>query len=336
MADFSIGVDLGGTNLRIAAVDEHGNILERVSLSTRVSRGRDYVIKAMCDSIRQLTAQHGAAGELVGIGVGIPGIIDPQTGLLREAPNLPGWVGIPVQAEIEHQLGTKVVLENDANAAVLGEKWLGAARDFDDIAMFTLGTGVGGGLILGGKIWRGMSGMAGEFGHMTIDWEGIPCSCGSRGCLEQYGSATAIIQMAREMARKDGASELFKNACLTPDFNAKSVYDLTVRGDEQAKAIFHSVGRSLGIAIADLVNAMNLPIYVIGGGVSAAWDAFSPSLFEELRQRSAVYAATEPSPDVELGSSRTATPGKTIVTRALLGGEAGLFGAARLPVISGS
>ena len=329
MADFSIGVDLGGTNLRIAAVDEHGNILERVSLSTRVSLGRDYVIKAMCDSILQLTAQHRAAGELVGIGVGIPGIIDPQTGLLREAPNLPGWVGIPVQAEIEHQLGIKVVLENDANVAVLGEKWLGAARDFDDIAMFTLGTGVGGGLILGGKIWRGMSGMAGEFGHMTIDCEGIPCSCGSRGCLEQYGSATAIIQMAREMVRGGSTSDLFKGTSSAPDFNAKSVYDLAVRGDEQAKAIFHSVGRSLGIAIADLVNAMNLPIYVIGGGVSGAWDAFAPSLFAELRQRSAVYAATEP-------SAGFPTTGKTIVTRALLGGEGGLYGAARLPLISGS
>ena len=131
------------------------------------------------------------------------------------------------------------------------------------------------------------------------------------------------------MARKDGASEIFKTACSAPGFNAKSVYDLAVQGDEQAREIFHSVGRSLGIAIADLVNAMNLPIYVIGGGVSGAWDAFAASLFEELRQRSAVYAATEP-------SAGAPTMGKTIVTRALLGGEGGLYGAARLPLISGS
>jgi glucokinase len=333
MPKFSIGVDLGGTNLRIAAVDEHGTLLERVSLSTDVSLGPHYVIKAMCESIRQLDERYRPTGELAGIGIGVPGIIDPETALLREAENLPGWAGVPVQAEIERQLGTRVVLENDANAAALGEKWLGAARDFDDIAMLTLGTGVGGGLILGGKIWRGMSGMAGEFGHMTIDWEGIPCSCGSRGCLEQYGSATAIIRIAKDMARKDEASEIFKTACSAPDFNAKCVYDLAAQGDQQAQEIFHSVGRSLGIAIADLVNAMNLPIYVIGGGVSGAWDAFAPSLFEELRQRSAVYAATEPSAEREPSSKKAKR--KTLITRALLGGEGGLYGAARLPVVSG-
>ena len=135
---------------------------------------------------------------MLGIGIGVPGIIDLRTGFLHECPNLPGWSDTPVQAEFEPKLGVKVVLDNDANAPALGEKWLGAARHVQDLAIFTLGTGVGGGLMLDGRIWHGMTGMAGEFGHMTIDKDGIQCSCGSRGCLEQYASANAIMRMAAE------------------------------------------------------------------------------------------------------------------------------------------
>ena len=145
MTTYSIGVDLGGTNLRIAAVDEQARLLEKVTLGTQVSLGRDHVINDMCDAIRRLVAQYQSSASLAGIGIGVPGIIDMRTGMLRESPNLPGWADYPVRSEIESRLGTRVFLENDANAAALGEKWLGAARDFDDMAMLTLGTGVGGG-----------------------------------------------------------------------------------------------------------------------------------------------------------------------------------------------
>src|SRR6202030_390561 len=339
MNKFSIGVDLGGTNLRIAAVDDKGALVEKVTLGTKVSLGRDHVIDDMCDAIQHLSDKYRKSAALLGIGIGVPGIIDMQTGLLRESPNLPGWADYPVRAEIERRLNTIVILENDANVAALGEQWLGAARDYSDMAMLTLGTGVGGGIVMKGLIWRGANGMAGELGHTTVEPEGHICGCGNHGCLEQYASATAVVRLAREAIAGNSRSALASAANSDPEFSAKSIYQLAIQGDEDARRIFRYVGRCLGIVLSSLVNSLNLPIYVIGGGVSSAWEAFSPAIFEELRLRSMVYAATAP-PDASashLGASAhvKAGPGhKTIVTRALLGTDAGLYGAARLPMIS--
>lgn len=338
MKNFAIGVDLGGTNLRIAAVDEQGTLVEKVTLGTKVSLGRDHVIDDMCQAIEHVLDKYRTAATLVGIGIGVPGIIDMQSGLLRESPNLPGWADYPVRAEIEKRLKTVVILENDANVAALGEKWLGAARDFDHMAMLTLGTGVGGGLVQHGAIWHGMNGMAGEFGHTTVEPEGHPCPCGNRGCLEQYASATAIVRMAREEIANNSASTLARAAHSDAEFSAKSIYNLAIQGDEDARRIYRRVGRCLGIVLSGMVNSLNLPIYVIGGGVSSAWEAFSPSIFEELRQRSMVYAATAPPDPLAQGQGASAqvesrSQHKTIITRALLGSDAGLYGAARLPMI---
>jgi glucokinase len=325
MPSFAIGVDLGGTNLRIAAVDERGTLLEKTTTGTQVARGRDFVINEMCEAIRATAAKF-SSSTLAGIGIGVPGIIDMETGTLRESPNLPGWEDYPVRNEIERRLGTKVLLENDANAAALGEKWLGAARDHDDMLMLTLGTGVGGGVVLGGRVWHGMRGMAGEPGHITIEPEGAPCPCGNRGCLEQYASATAIGRMAREAIARGDSPLLAQAADDDAEFGAKAVYQLAMKGDHAAQEIFRRVGWALGIGLADLINLLNLPIYVIGGGVANGWEAFQPALLEELRKRSFVYRATAP---------EEPHPGKkTIITRALLGGEAGLVGAARLPMLA--
>ncbi len=339
MNKFSIGVDLGGTNLRIAAVDEQGTLVEKVTLGTKVARGRDAVIDDMCDAIQGMADKYKNSAPLLGIGIGVPGIIDMKTGLVRESPNLPDWVDYPARAAIEQRLKTVVILENDANVAALGEKWLGAAKDFSDMAMLTLGTGVGGGLVLGGTIWSGANGMAGEFGHSTVEPEGHPCGCGNRGCLEQYASATAIVRMAREAVASNGGSALARAASSDPEFSARSIYNLAIQGDEDARRIFRYVGRCLGITLSTLVNSLNLPIYVIGGGASSAWEAFSPSIFEELRARSIVYSATAPPDPVAAnqGASAHVKAGsgqKTIITRALLGSDAGLYGAARLPMIA--
>jgi len=323
MANYTIGVDLGGTNLRIAAVDAEGHLIEKLTLGTQVALGRDHVVSEMCGAIRQVAERHSGSA-LRGIGIGVPGIIDMHTGMVRQSPNLPDWVDYPARAVIEKQLGTRVFLENDANAAALGEKWLGAARDFDDMAMLTLGTGVGGGIVLGGRIWHGMTGMAGELGHMTVEPDGVPCGCGNKGCLESYASATAVVRMARE-AIAGGAAALARAASDDPEFSSKAVYNLAIQGDEDARKIFRRVGRALGIALSSMVNALNLPMYVVGGGVSSAWEAFAPAIFEELRWRSMVYKATAP-------ESATANGAKTLVTRALLGSDAGLYGAARLPM----
>jgi glucokinase len=345
MPDFSIGVDLGGTNLRIAAVSGQGQLLEKVTLGTKVALGRDHVINEMCDAIQRLSAKYKEKGTFLGAGIGVPGIIDMPTGMLRKSANLPGWEEYPVRAEIERRLGARVVLENDANVAALGEQWLGAARGVPNMAVVTLGTGIGGGIVVGGKIWHGMNGMAGEFGHVTIEPEGVPCPCGNHGCAERYASASAIMRMAREAIATGSAPSLARAASSDAEFGAKSIYNLAIQGDVHARRIFRSFGRYLGILLAGLINVLNLDMFVVGGGVSSAWDAFAPNMFEELRERSLVYAATAP-PNPLISDSLGQEEGaaaqtesrserKTIITRALLGSDAGLYGAARVPVLAG-
>ncbi len=365
MPDFSIGVDLGGTNLRIAAVTVDGQILEKVTLNTKVALGPDRTIDEMCDAIQRVATTHKASGSFRGAGIGVLGIIDMQAGTVRKSANFPGWEDYPVRAEIERRLracallesDASVIIDNDGNVAALGEQWLGAARGVDNVAILTLGTGIGGGIVLGGKIWHGMNGMAGEFGHVTVEPEGVPCGCGNRGCAERYASASAIMRMAREAVATGEAPALANAASLGADFGALAIYNLAMQGDEPSRRIFHTFGRYLGMMLAVAVNVLNLDAYVLAGGVSSAWDAFAPTMFEELRQRSLVYAVTAPA-DVHGGNSSgkepawgqpppavqaeqssaaaaaTSTERKTIITRALLGGDAGLFGAARAAVLA--
>jgi glucokinase len=343
MPDFSIGVDLGGTNLRIAAVSSDGALLEKVALGTKVALGRDHVINEMCDAIQRLSAQYQQTGKFLGAGIGIPGIIDMQTGMLRKSANLPGFEEYPVRDEIERRLRARVVLENDANVAALGEQWLGAARGVPNMAVVTLGTGIGGGIVLEGKIWHGMNGMSGEFGHVPVEPDGHPCGCGSHGCAEQYASASAIMRMAREAIATGAAPSLARAASSDAEFGAKSVYNLALQGDEHARQIFRTFGRYLGILLAGLVNVLNLDMFVLGGGAASAWDAYAPTMFDELRARSLVYAATAPSDPLmrdsfgkDAGASaqtESRTARKTIITQALLGSDAGLYGAARVAVL---
>lgn len=337
MADFSIAVDLGGTNLRIAAVGTDGGMLEKVTLGTNLASGPDHVVSEMCDAILRLSGKYRGGGSFLGVGAGIPGVIDLEAGTVRKSANLPGWSGYPVREEIERRLGAQFFLDNDGNMAALGEQWLGAARDVPNMAMLTLGTGIGGAIVLSGKIFHGMNGMAGEFGHVPIEPEGVPCGCGSHGCAERYASATAVVRMAREAIARGGAPGLAEAASAGAEFGAKSVYNLAVQGDEDARRIFRRFGEALGMLLAGMVNGLNLEMYVIGGGVSSAWDAFAPSMFEELRERALVYAVTEPEAVAggdEAAAQLLARSGrKTIVTRALLGSDAGLYGAARMAVV---
>ncbi len=322
MGDYAIGVDLGGTNLRVAAVGEDGTMLDKRELQTEVSRGRDEVIDALCGAaqqvVREMPARAGS-GKLLGIGVGVPGLIDSESGRLLESPNLPGWNDYDVKGAIERRLGTTVILENDANVAALGELWLGAGRGVESLCMYTLGTGVGGGLVLDGKIWRGWNGMAGELGHCNVEPEGHVCGCGSWGCLEQYASATAVVRMAREAGLGTASRAL----------TSQMVYECAMADDAEAEKVFERVGRALGMAIADMVNILNLSLYVIGGGVSSAWDAFAPAMFAEVRKRSFVYAGTT----AENGGGVGGRTRSTQIRRAVLGGDGGLYGAARLAMI---
>jgi glucokinase len=214
---------------------------------------------------------------------------------------MPAFNGYPVRDEIERRLGARVILENDANAAALGEKWIGAGRDVDDMVLLTLGTGVGGGIIIGGRILHGHMGMAGELGHLTITPTGNPCGCGNNGCLEKASSATAVAAMGRLLR-------------LGMDVSSLEVYNLAVAGNERALSIFRFMGEALGIALANLVNIFNFPLYLLSGGPLPAWDLFAPTMFAEVERRSFTY--------------RTAP---TRIEKAKLGNEAGLYGAAYLP-----
>src|SRR5438552_4212043 len=187
MKDYAIGVDLGGTNLRAAAISRDGKMLNKIAGSTPVGAGRNAVIDDMVRAIE--TLQGGLPGQkLAGVGVGVPGFIQMDKGIVVGAPNLPEFDNYPVRDEIEKRLGARVILENDANAAALGEKWMGAGSETNDLILLTLGTGIGGGIISGGKLLRGYLGMAGEFGHVTVSPNGYPCGCGNTGCVEKYGS----------------------------------------------------------------------------------------------------------------------------------------------------
>jgi glucokinase len=176
-----------------------------------------------------------------------------------------------------------------------------------------------------------MNGMAGEFGHVTIEPEGYPCGCGSRGCAEHYASASAIIRMAREAIATGQAPSLATAASSDREFGAKTIYNLALQGDEHARRIFRTFGRYLGILLAGQVNVLNLDMFVLGGGVSSAWDAYAPAMFEELRARSLVYTATAPTDPLQPTESHS--EGKTIITTALLGSNAGLYGAARVATL---
>jgi glucokinase len=300
MAKFSIGLDLGGTNLRAAAVDQSGKMLDRVSGKTDYSAGREAIVNDMTTAI-QMLRDRCQAEELAGIGVGVPGFIQLEEGVIRNSNNLASLENFPIRDELSRRLGVPVILENDANAAALGEKWIGAGRGVDDLVLLTLGTGVGGGIIADGKILRGHLGMAAELGHITVVPNGNPCGCGNRGCVEKHASATAITAMAKLLGLGDGLT-------------AKQVYDLAIAGSEKAQTIFVSVGEALGIALAMLVNTFNFPLYLLSGGVLGAWDLFAPAMMAETRRRSFTFRTTE-----------------TRIEKAELGNQAGLYGAAYLP-----
>jgi glucokinase len=301
MSAYSIGVDLGGTNLRAAAIDREGLILDRVSAPVNFKPGPESVVKDIADVIKSVRTRIGRAG-LRGVGIGVPGFIDIQAGLVLGSANLPGFQGFPVRDEIQKWLGTPIILENDANAAALGEMWMGAGKNVKDLVLLTLGTGIGGGIIADGKVLHGFLGMAGELGHMTVYPDGNPCGCGNSGCLEKHASATAIAAMGRMMHFRD------------QEVTAEDVYQLALAGNDRAKLVFDSVGRALGIALANLINLFNFPLYLISGGPLPAWDMFAPSMFAEVNRRSFTFARTG-----------------TRIEKAALRGDAGLFGAAYLP-----
>ncbi len=315
MEEIILAVDLGGTNVRIAAVNPQGKILDKLSFPTEASRGRERVVENILLRIQGfLQSFPRGKFEVMGGGFGIPGAIVLDRGIVSQSPNLPGWEDFDIRLRLQKGLHMPIFIENDANAFSLGEGWLGTAKGVREFCCLTLGTGVGGGVVLNGDIWHGAEGKAGEIGHMIIDVDGPPCACGNHGCLEAFTSANAIRRMTIEAIRGDEKTDLVERCGGELEaITSEMVYESAKGGDPLSQRIFQRMGTCLGVGLANLANLLNVELMVIGGQVSDAWDLFIGYARRELEQRA-------------LGSM-----GKRVkVQRARCGGDAGILGAAYL------
>ena len=287
---FIIGVDLGGTNIVVGALSADGGTEYAMrSEPTRASQGADSVVDRMVSMIDTVIAEAIAAGQkrenCLGVGVGAPGPLDRERGIVITTPNL-GWTDFPLRQVIADRVGLVATLDNDANCATLGEWWLGAARGGRNVVGMTIGTGIGGGLILDGRLYHGASDVAGEIGHMTIDVTGRRCGCGNYGCLEAYASGPSIAGRAREALEGDKTSILHE--MLGGDLSrltAATVYDAAKRGDDIALEVVRETARFLGAGLANLLNVFNPDIVVIAGGVTQAGAPLFDPLRREVRRR---------------------------------------------------
>ncbi len=304
----AIGIDLGGTYIKGALIDEQGQILVKEQISTLKELGADDILRRIAELIRQL-AQMGEVpmSDLLGVGIGIPGFIDERQGMAVEVINI-GWKNIAVREPLEKMVQLPVFMDNDANAAALGEAWVGAGRGTDSAICVTLGTGVGGGIVLHQKIWSGSNHMGGELGHFVMDPEGAPCNCGRRGCLETFSSATGILRMA-----KDGIESGVTTTLTIEELSTKGVFDAAVAGDELGQMVVAKAAEMLGRGLAMAADLINPEMIIIGGGVAKAGD----DLFVPVRESFLRYALP-----------RVAEAAR--IVPALLGNDAGVVGAGKL------
>ena len=268
-----IGIDLGGTSIKFAILTSEGEIQEKWSIKTNVLDEGSHIVEDMIESIlHRLDLIQLSAEDFIGIGMGSPGVVDREKGTVIGAYNL-NWKTLqPVKDKIEKATGIPFYIDNDANVAALGERWMGAGENQPDVVFMTLGTGVGGGIVAEGKLLHGLAGAAGELGHITVDFDQpIQCTCGKKGCLETVASATGIVNLTRRYADEyAGDAELKKLIDNGEDVNAKVVFDLAKEGDELALIVYRNFARYLGIACANIGSILNPSTIVIGGGVSAA------------------------------------------------------------------
>ncbi len=263
-----VGIDLGGTNIKSGLVASSGDIVEEIWVATEVDKGVKDVLDRVGHIIRGFIDNVNGETVIRGVGMGIPGQIDVRNGLLKESPNLPGWDEIHIDKELKKRTGLDIMVDNDANIAALGEYAYGAGRGVTEMFMVTLGTGVGGGLILNGNIYRGATRFAGEFGHMSIDQNGPRCACGRRGCVEAYVGLNGILRLVKEklIINKQSLLKDIDLKKLTP----KDIYHAALKGDEVAVEVFRQVGEYLGIGLGNVINLLNIERVVVGGGISKA------------------------------------------------------------------
>ncbi len=313
MAKERIGIDVGGTNVKIALVDNKGKIIYSNSIPTRAEMGYEYTINNMKEAITELIKETKSDPKNIeSIGFGFPGQIDYQKGIVRLAPNIPGWVNVPIAEIMEKEFGIPTRVDNDVRCAALGELNYGAGQGCDNLICITVGTGIGSGLVINGKLVRGASNAAGEIGHIKLDMNGGPlCGCGDRGCLEAFASGPSIVALAEEYI-KGGKSTKYRELA-NPDITPYIVSEAAKQGDPVAKRIFTIVGEYIGIGLASVVNLLNPEKIIIGGGVAAAGDLLLTPIKESLIKRAMPIA----------GSAVEIVP-------AQLGNSAGVIGASLL------
>jgi glucokinase len=282
MPDIIIGVDLGGTNIKAGAISQDGEVLYRCRRPTEGEGGPDTVCDNIALAVAECRENLSDDQEAIGVGVGSPGPLDLSRGLVVMAPNLPGWENIPLLAMIEDRTGLDCVVENDANAAALAEQWIGAGHGCSSLVLFTLGTGIGGGIVLDEKVWHGFGDCAAEIGHMSIDPEGPRCNCGNWGCVEAHASATAMVRRMRESIEAGTNTSLAQKK---DDLTAKDIYEAAVEGDSAASENMHMTGFYLGVAVSNIMHILNPEVVVFTGGVTAAGNMLLRPIRQTARER---------------------------------------------------
>ncbi|USS86721.1 ROK family glucokinase [Fructilactobacillus cliffordii] len=315
MAKNLIGIDLGGTTTKMAFLNQQGEILEKWRILTDISDNGSHIVDNIIKSIQQHIEDSGKTNaDFIGIGMGTPGTVDRENGTVSEAYNL-NWAKMqPVRQKIQEGLGLPFDLDNDANVASLGEYWKGAGSLEEDVVFVTLGTGVGGGVIANGKLLHGVNGGAGEIGHIAVQPNGYQCTCGKKGCLETYASATGIVRVAADMAKEfHGTSRLAELEQTDEKITSKLIFYLADNGDILANQVVDRICFYLGLALSDIGNTLNPASIVIGGGVSNAGNT--------LLQPTTKYFQENAFPSIR---------DSTKLKLAELGNDAGVIGAASM------
>lgn len=282
MGSYAIGVDLGGTNLKAGLVDMDGRIHHRFSIKTDYNASpqaiSDQIFKLIHDiiSVSQLNIS-----SITGIGLGSPGLIDKRGETILFSPNLPQWRNIPIKHLITKRFVVPCILENDANAAAWGEKWVGVAREASSMVMLTIGTGIGGGIIIENRLWRGVNNAAAEIGHMIIDIDGPKCNCGNNGCIEAYASATAMVRRFKELL-SSGVSSSLKDS---QEITAKMINDAAMQGDKASLDIIKETGQYLGIAIINIMHILNPEVIVLAGGMTGSGELLMEPVRQVVKQK---------------------------------------------------
>ena len=267
-----VGVDLGGTNVRSALVDENGKILGSDTRKTLARVSAEAPVGQIVDSITESVRNGGGTlSDIKGIGIGSPGPLDAREGKILRAGNLPHWINFPLAAVIKERTGVDTCIQNDANVFAYGEWWMGAGRGFDDFFVLTLGTGIGGGAVCGGKLLTGYNNNACEFGHTSIDYHGPQCWCGQKGCIEMYSSATGLVRITLEEMKNEHIETSLSEFREKPGkLNSYIIYEAAKAGDEFALSMFDTAGYLLGCALVNALNLLNFQRVAIGGGLARA------------------------------------------------------------------